>query len=666
MLAGLLLVGVTIGGAGAAPAITQAGTCTGFSDAKALGAAYTDSVVTVPACGPQPMLGGSLASLVPYPGGRTIAGYQCVEFAERFLYYRYGVKTLASTNGDQVVDHYAGWNPLLFKVIANGTAGQAPVEGDVLSFSDVTTFNGGNGGHTAVVQSSSVNSSGTGSITIIEENGGSKAATGSQVLTVSAWNVQYSAHPDVKWLHYVASTLPAKPTSPKVTSTTGTSAVLAWTDASDNESAFWSQYRIGGGPWITGPRVGADVTSMTIGGLAVGTAYTFQVGAHDTAGTHWSSYFYGTTVAVPAQPTNPKVTATTSTSATLTWTDTSNNETSFVSQYKVGNGSWTRGNSVGPGKTSMTVTGLTPGTTYTFQVGGANVAGTKWSAYVTGSTPQVLPAQPTNVRVSSTSQTTAVLAWTDTSNNETGFRSQYKIGSGAWVTGNSAGTNATSLTVTGLKPGTAYTFQVGSNNSVGTHWSAYVYGSTTTQPTPPPPPPTSGYHAGRQVKVDSHATGGVSGHKGPNNSYATGPTYAANTAIWIVCYVNGESITGPYNTTTIWDLADDGYYYTDAWLYTGTNGPAVPACAPKNVPVDSHATGGLSGHRGPDNSYATGPTHATNSSITIFCYVTGESITGPYNTTTIWDLLRRRLLLHRCMALYRHQWRCSTALLSQI
>ena len=141
------------------------------------------------------MLGGSLKSLVPYPGGRTIAGYQCVEFSERYLYYKFGVKTLGATNGDQVVDHYAAWYPSLFRAVANGTVGQAPVEGDVLSFSDVNSFNGSSGGHTAVVQSSSVNSSGNGSITIIEENGGKNAANGSQVLTVSGWKVQYARTP---------------------------------------------------------------------------------------------------------------------------------------------------------------------------------------------------------------------------------------------------------------------------------------------------------------------------------------------------------------------------------------------------------------------------------------------------------------------------------------
>jgi len=42
--------------------------------------------------------------------------------------------------------------------------------------------------------------------------------------------------------------------------------------------------------------------------------------------------------------------------------------------------------------------------------------------------------------------------------------------------------------------------------------------------------------------------------------------------------VTGQSITGPYDTTTMWDLSNDGYYYTDAWLYTDTNGAAVPHC----------------------------------------------------------------------------------------
>ncbi|MGH3252026.1 MAG: CHAP domain-containing protein [Trebonia sp.] len=259
--------------------------------------------------------------------------------------------------------------------------------------------------------------------------------------------------------------------------------------------------------------------------------------------------------------------------------------------------------------------------------------------------PQALPALPASPKVAATTATSAVLTWKDASKNETGFASQYRIGSGSWKAGPSVGANATKMTVTGLKASTSYTFQVGARNSVGTHWSAYFTGKTAKQPVQPPKPvqapqPTTpaAYHTGRQVTIDTHATGGVSGHKGAANSYATGPTHPKNTALWIVCYVTGQSITGPYDTTTMWDLSDDGYYYTDAWLYTGTNGAAVPKCALKTVTVDKHATGGVSGHKGPGNTYATGPTHAVNTPVTIACYVAGQSITGPYDTTTMWDL----------------------------
>jgi hypothetical protein len=453
------------------------------------------------------------------------------------------------------------------------------------------------------------------------------AAGTSYTFQVGAWNsagTHWSAY-----FYGETVSLPSQPTSPKVTSATGTIASLSWTDASNNESGFVSQYRIGNGGWAAGPSVGANVTSLTISGLIPGTSYTFQVGAWNSAGTRWSAFFYGTTAPLPAQPTSPKITATTASSAVLSWTDASNNETGFVSQYRVGSGSWIAGPSVGADSTSMTISGLTPGTSYTFQVGAWNAAGTHWSVYFYGTTQQqTLPAQPTNPTVTSTTSTSASLSWTDASNNESGFIAQFRIGSGGWTQVASVPANATSMTIGGLTPSTSYTFQVGAWNSVGTRWSVYFYGST---PALPP------YHAGRQVSILSLASGGVSGHTGPWNSYPTGPTRPANSAIWIVCYVNGQSIEGPFGTESIWDLSDDGYYYTDAWLHTGSSFAVVPACAPRTVTILSQATGGVSGHKGPDNSYATGPTHAANSSLTIVCYVTGQSITGPYGAESIWD-----------------------------
>lgn len=475
----LLVAASAVAAVAAAPsaeAVTRGGACNGFKGAVLLGAAYHDSTLTVPACGPQPMLGGSQAGVTPYPGSARLAGYQCVEFSERYLYFKFGLTMPMPTDGVQIVDHYKFLNPSKFAVYKNGARGHAPIQGDVLSFSINASFRPepkkkDGHGHTAVVQSSHVNSSGNGIITIIEENGGSSngANKGKQTLKVEGWivptiwNTHSYQHAYVKWLHPIAQTPPPKPPT------------------------------------------------------------------------------------LPAEPTSPRVASTTNSSATVTWTDASHNENNFASQYRVGNGAWTPGPSVGA--------------------------------------------------------------------------------------------NTTALTIRGLKASTMYTFQIGAHNGAGTHWSAYAYGTTKANPSPPstqPALPT--YHAGFNATIDRHASGGVSGHTGPSNGYRAGPTRPKGAAVWIVCYVPGQSITGPYGTTTIWDLSDDGYYYTDAWIYTGSNDAVVPRCARRIATVDRHATRGVSGHTGPSNSYAASPTRPSGTTVTLMCYVSGQSITGPYGTTTMWDL----------------------------
>jgi hypothetical protein len=94
------------------------------------------------------------------------------------------------------------------------------------------------------------------------------------------------------------------------------------------------------------------------------------------------------------------------------------------------------------------------------------------------------------------------------------------------------------------------------------------------------PDPQSMWHGGFAATVDQYATTGDSGHKGPGDQYAAGPTHPAGATIHIYCYVNGEAITNSHygDTTTVWDLSDDGYFYTDAWLFTDSNGPVVPPC----------------------------------------------------------------------------------------
>jgi hypothetical protein len=176
-------------------------------------AAWSGGGLVVPACGPAPTAaptaapgpaptaapgaGDTAASVYAYPGALWTAGYQCVEFSERYLYDRFGVTMNVVTNGDQVVAHYAADYAGLFMVVRNGTPHRAPAAGDVLSLSTAPGFDSASGGHTAVVQSSSVNAAGNGTATVVEENA---AASGVAVLPVAGWTVRYPGFPYVEWL----------------------------------------------------------------------------------------------------------------------------------------------------------------------------------------------------------------------------------------------------------------------------------------------------------------------------------------------------------------------------------------------------------------------------------------------------------------------------------
>jgi hypothetical protein len=570
--AGLALAGLGVGvvaaPAGAAtPAWAGSTFCSGHDGGHYLGTGSTYNGVA--ACG------GPLTGYVEYSSSVIFdtAGYNCVELAARYLYATTGINPPGVPSGYEVASAYAsaakklnynfplsGWTSAYSTSIAPG---------DIISMQGP----GDSNGHVAVVTGVSV-SGGTGTIHLLDEN---DPKSPNAVITVSGGKMTFDNgyYNSFQWVA-LDTAIPAEPESLSASSVTGSSAVLHWTDSANDVGQYLTQYKIGNGTWTSGPSAPAGATSVSVSGLKTGTTYTFQVGANNAKGTRWSAYLTVSTVPIPAEPSIGKP-AMAARDATISWAEAASNQAQFLTQYKLGSGAWQAGPSVGSGTRSVTIGGLIPGESYTFQVGASNIAGTRWSAYATGSTPQVLPSQVTNARVTATSETAAALAWTNTADNVASFVTQYRVtGTSAWTAGPSVGADTTSVTVGGLKAGTSYTFQIGAKNSKGTNWGQYFYGTTASAPAPPPAP--TGYNTGREVTVVSQATGGDSGHKGPANSYPAGPEHAAGSPIYIVCYVNGQSIAGPYGTEAAWDLGDDGYYYSDAWLWTDSNGPVVPQC----------------------------------------------------------------------------------------
>jgi hypothetical protein len=172
---------------------------------KGGGATLVTSVQGVPACGPTPAAGGTDIYLPDKVG--PVAGFQCVELAERYLYVKYGWKPISHTNGAQIVKNYAAQDNV--SVTTNDTHGDAPMVGDVMSFSKYPTFSGI--GHTAIVSASSVDSSGNGTVTVIGENqnllkGYNGFTAGSVTMTVTGWTIQsFDKNSYIEWLNNASS-----------------------------------------------------------------------------------------------------------------------------------------------------------------------------------------------------------------------------------------------------------------------------------------------------------------------------------------------------------------------------------------------------------------------------------------------------------------------------
>jgi hypothetical protein len=218
---------VHVGTAAAAPAEISpspesSAWCTTFTGEGSGGVleGWTGLDPNLPVCGPSPEYSNApdagTSVRLPEAYGRsfwsgTLDGFQCVELSDRWLAMAYGLNVVSNTNGDRVAaNYYATYHAShsQMRLIASGTAGQWPKPGDVISFSDSSTFYDQDGGHVAVVvPGGSVNSSGSGTIYVAQENVEGLSFT-HQALAVSHWQVNGEGYSNVEWLHVADLTPP--------------------------------------------------------------------------------------------------------------------------------------------------------------------------------------------------------------------------------------------------------------------------------------------------------------------------------------------------------------------------------------------------------------------------------------------------------------------------
>jgi len=299
-------------------------------------------------------------------------------------------------------------------------------------------------------------------------------------------------------------TVPAVPTSVNGAGDNG-QVLLNWTAPADNGGTVITDYTIqyssnSGSSWTTFPHSASTATTATVTGLTNGTGYLFKVAAVNGVGTgSWSSS--PSTVSprtIPGVPTSVSGTAGNG-NVLLSWAAPANNGGSVITDYAVryssnDGSSWTTFQHSTLKATTATVTGLTNGTSYRFQVAAVNAAGTgSWSSSSAAATPRTIPRAPSNI-ISVVGNGQVSLSWTAPSTNSGSAITDYTIqysndGGSSWTTFPHSASTATTATVTGLTNGTSYRFRTAAVNGAGTgSWSG---SSPSVTPRTVPAVPTS-------------------------------------------------------------------------------------------------------------------------------------------------------------------------------
>ena len=210
--------------------------------------------------------------------------------------------------------------------------------------------------------------------------------------------------------------------------------------------------------------VGTNITAFTDTGLLDGTQYYYRVRAFNTGG---SSTYSNEQSAVTTLNSPTALTATTVSSSQidLTWTNTSLSEDGYkIEQSPVDDLHFTEIATVGPNVTAYSATGLSEATKYYYRVRAYNaIAISGYTSEKNATTLYNIPVAPSGLRITSVTSGSVVLAWTDNSGNESGFKIQRKQGAtGTYTEIGTPGANVTTYTDndTALLDGTQYYYKV--------------------------------------------------------------------------------------------------------------------------------------------------------------------------------------------------------------
>ena len=280
----------------------------------------------------------------------------------------------------------------------------------------------------------------------------------------------------------------------------------------------------------------------------------------------------------PSAPSNLTATATSESSIDLNWTDNASDETNFVVQRSTSPGaSFVTIATLAANITSYSDTaGLSADTTYYYRVYASNSTGNSGNSNEASATttaiPTTVPAAPSGLSATATSETSIDLSWTDNATDEANYVVQRSTtsGSGFVTIDDTLAANTTSYTNSGLTALTTYYYRVYATNSVGdSGFSNEVSATTPAAATPLPAaniPFSVGkkwlYNFDRTLTWISSTGGNTTTFNGEALLYVDGPTTWQGRQAWQVTRYELESTPS----------GDNAFGVKVDYLFQDTNG----------------------------------------------------------------------------------------------
>lgn len=186
--------------------------------------------------------------------------------------------------------------------------------------------------------------------------------------------------------------------------------------------------------------------------------------------------------AIPKAPTTLAAVAVSPTQITLTWLDTSTDETGFELEQSADGAKFTKLADLPANAVTYPHTSLTPATKYWYRIRSKNASGVSaYSNTATITTPPLptIPKAPSALAALPVSVAQVNLTWTDNATDETGFELEVSVDAVTFTKIADLGANIASYQHTGLNPATRYWYRVLAKNPAGKSAYSNIANATT-------------------------------------------------------------------------------------------------------------------------------------------------------------------------------------------